>query len=212
MLWVLCVLTFPAQLLSAAQWPQPYLWGSNTISDLGVTTCATFDAGTRMERYVCSPWHSLANAGTVASGLFLAAGAVLLWSVWPRRRTGQAAMALIAASGVLLMLVGFLPWDVQPDAHNLVALIQAPVQWAGMVVLVFALRGSTVLRWASALTVLCVVVSIAGFVLFIDAIGGGPSQAVGVGLAERLSFDTLTLWSVVLGLILLSVRERRRVH
>lgn len=207
-LWVLCLVTFPAQIIAAAQWPRPYSWGSNTISDLGVTTCATFDPGTRAERYICSPAHLLANAGTVANGALLAAGAVLLWSAWPRPRAGHAAMALLAASGVLLMLVGFFPWDLQPEPHNLSALLQAPLQWAGMIVLVFALRGRPASRWAAALTIVCVVISITGFVMFIDAIAGGPSAAVGLGLTERISFDTLTLWSAALGVILLAFRTR----
>lgn len=211
-LWVLCVLTYPAQFLAAAQWPQAYSWRSNTISDLGVTSCGTFDAGTRVERYICSPANVLANGGTVLNGLLLAVGAVLLWSAWPRRRTGRIAMALIAASGVLLILVGFLPWDLQPEAHSLAALVQAPVQWAGMIVLVLALRGSSTLRWAEVFTILCLLVSISGFVMFIDAIGGGPSAVVGVGLTERISFDTLTLWSVILGLILLPVSGPRPVR
>jgi hypothetical membrane protein len=208
-LWVLCLVTFPAQIIAAARWPRPYSWGSNTISDLGVTTCATFDPGTPVERYICSPAHLLANAGTAANGALLAAGAVLLWSAWPRRRAGHAAMALLAVSGVLLVLVGVFPWDLQPEAHNITALVQAPVQWAGMIVLVFALRGSSAGRWTAALTIACVALSIAGFVMFIDAIVGGPSAAVGLGLAERISFDPLTLWSAAVGVILLASRTRR---
>jgi hypothetical membrane protein len=208
-LWVLCLVTFPAQIIAAARWPRPYSWGSNTISDLGVTTCATFDPGTPVERYICSPAHLLANAGTAANGALLAAGAVLLWSAWPRRRAGHAAMALLAVSGVLLVLVGVFPWDLQPEAHNITALVQAPVQWAGMIVLVFALRGSSAGRWTAALTIACVALSIAGFVMFIDAIAGGPSAAVGLGLAERISFDSLTLWSAAVGVILLASRTRR---
>lgn len=207
-LWVLCLVTFPAQIIAAAQWPRPYSWGSNTISDLGVTTCAIFDPGTPVERYICSPAHLLANAGTVANGLLLAAGALLLWSAWPRRRSGHAAMTLLTVSGFLLLLVGVFPWDLQPEAHNIAALVQAPVQWAGMMVLVFALRGSPAGRWTAALTIVCVVISIAGFVMFIDAIAGGPSASMGPGLAERISFDILTLWSAAVGVILLVSRTR----
>ncbi|WAP51800.1 DUF998 domain-containing protein [Arthrobacter sp. ATA002] len=197
-------MTYPAQIIAAAQWPRPYSWVSNTISDLGFTACATFDPGTRAERYVCSPAHLLANAGTVANGLLLAVGAVLLWSVWPRQRTGHAAMVLLALSGFLLVLVGVFPWDVDPLLHNLSALLQAPVQWAGMIVLVFALRGNPDGRGASVLTIACLVISIAGFVLFVDAVGGGPSAAIGLGLTERISFDILTLWSAAIGVLLLT--------
>jgi hypothetical membrane protein len=202
-LWVLCLLAFPAQVLAAGQWPSPYSWSSNLISDLGVTACGIYDAGTRVERYICSPAHLLANGATVANGILLAVGAILLWSAWPRRRTGRAAMIFLALGGLLVAAVGFLPWDVQPEGHDVTALAQAAVQWIGMVVLATALRGSAAARWASALTLTTIALSIAGFILFIDAIGGGPSISLGLGITERLAFDTLTIWGAALGLILL---------
>ncbi|WP_434995217.1 DUF998 domain-containing protein [Arthrobacter sp. Ld5] len=203
-LWVLCLLTFPAQILAAALWPRPYSWSANLISDLGVTSCGISDAGTRVERYICSPAHLLANGATVANGLLLAAGAVFLWSVWPRRRTGRAAMFFLLVGGLLVAVVGILPWDVQPEGHDAAALAQAAAQWAGMLLLATVLRGSTAPRRASILTWTCLVASIAGFVLFIDAISGGPSLVLGLGITERLAFDTLTLWGAALGLILLT--------
>ncbi|WP_186764253.1 DUF998 domain-containing protein [Arthrobacter yangruifuii] len=202
-LWTLCLLTFPTQVIAAAQWPNPYSWSSNFISDLGVTSCRIFDAGTRVERYICSPGHLLANGSTIANGALMAVGAILLWSVWPRQRTGKTAMFFLAAGGLLVMLVGFLAWDIHPGAHDAVALAQALMQWIGMAFLAFALKGSTAARWASALTMASLALSIAGFVLFIDAISGGPSISLGLGVTERLAFDTLTIWGAVLGVILL---------
>ena len=117
-------------------------------------------------------------------------------------------MALIATAGLLVMLVGFLPWDLYPVGHDTAALLQAAVQWAGMIVLVLALRGSTAAHWSSALTIAITLISIVGFVLFIDAISGGPSLAFGLGITERVAFDILTLWSVLIGLILLTTRLR----
>lgn len=204
MLWVLCILTFPAQVLAASQWPTPYSWASNFISDLGVTSCDLFDAGTRVERYICSPAHLLANGATVANGILFAVGAILLWSVWPRRRTGNVAMVFLAGGGLLVAAVGVLPWDVYPEGHDVAALAQAAAQWIGMLVLAMALRGSATARWASALTLTSVILSIVGFVLFIDAISGGPSVALGIGVTERLAFDTLTMWGAAMGLILLT--------
>ncbi|WP_247828648.1 DUF998 domain-containing protein [Arthrobacter antioxidans] len=203
-LWILGLLTFPAQYVAAALWPQRYSWVSNLISDLGVTACGTFDAGTRVERYICSPGHLLANGSTIANGAVLAVGAALLWSAWPRRRTGRLAMVFLATGGVLVMLVGLLPWDRHPEAHDVVALAQAGAQWAGMVVLAFALNGSPAARWTAILTIVGVLVSIIGFVLFVDALSGGPSLALGVGITERVAFDTLTLWGAAVGFMLLA--------
>ena len=208
-LWILGLLILPAQIISAAAWPERYSWSSNFISDLGVTTCGAFDVGTRVERYICSPAHLLANGSTVANGVFLTAGAILLWSAWPRPRSGRVAMVFLAAGGLLVIAVGLLPWDLQPAAHDVTALAQAGAQWIGMIILVLALRG-TASRWASALTAVSVLVSVLGFVLFIDAIGGGPSLALGLGLTERIAFDTLTLWGAAMGLGLLVTSVRRR--
>lgn len=201
--WILCLLSFPAQLIAALLWPRPYSWNSNLISDLGVRGCGIFDAGTDVERYICSPAHALANGSTIANGLLLATGAVLLWNAWPKLRTGRVAMGLIVSGGILVVLVGMLPWDQYPEAHNATALIQALAQWAGMGVLVLALRGASGTRGASSLTILCLLVSIIGFALFILAIGSPGGQFMGIGASERIAFDTLTIWGAGMGLLLL---------
>ncbi|PQZ95001.1 hypothetical protein CQ018_06615 [Arthrobacter sp. MYb227] len=201
--WILCLLTFPLQFLAAAKWPQPYSWSSNLISDLGVLSCGVFDAGTQVERYICSPAHVLANGATLANGLLLAIGAVLLWNAWPNRRSGHIAMMLIALGGILVAFVGALPWDQYPDAHNTAALLQAVIQWAGMFCLLFALRGAPLARRAEALTLTCLIVSVSGFALFILALGAGSTHPLGLGTSERIAFDILTLWGAGMGLLLL---------
>ncbi|PKZ37028.1 DUF998 domain-containing protein [Kocuria rhizophila] len=208
--WVLAVVLIPVQVLVAIRWPHPYSWRSHLISDLGARMCGIADAGARVERYVCSPWHALANAATVLNGLTLALGAVLLWSVWPRRRSGRAGSVLLAAGGLCVVGVGLTPWDLHPDLHNSFALVQAPLQWAGMVLLVRATWGTTLPRVVPVVTAVGVVVSVAGFALFLDALGGGTSLALGLGITERLAFDTLTLWSAVVGAALLASGKRPR--
>jgi len=164
-----------------------------------------------MERYICSPAHTLANGSTIAIGATLTIGALLLWSAWPRRRQGRIAMAFLAVSGTLVVLVGALPWDLFPDAHDLLALASVAAQWVGMIVLVFAIRGKTTSRWISVLTIASVIISIIGFVLFIDAMDGGQSATLGLGITERIAFDTLTLWSAATGIILLNVSPYARI-
>lgn len=207
--WILCALTFPAQILAALQWPQKYSWSSNLISDLGVTACGLYNAGTGAERMICSPWHLLANGSTVANGLLLAAGSALLWSVWPNRRQGRWAMALLLAGGLLVSGVGLLPWDLYPAAHEAVALLQAFCQWAGMAVLILALRRETGFSAVSRVTALALLVSVAGFILFLSGVGGGESPVLGLGAAERLAFDSLTLWGAAVGCFLLRLPAGR---
>jgi hypothetical membrane protein len=201
--WVLAAALIPVQVLVAAQWPSPYSWRSHLISDLGATMCGVADAGARVERHVCSPWHVIANAATVANGLTLSLGAVLLWSAWPGRRSGRAGSVLLAVGGICVVGVGLTPWDLQPDLHNLLALLQAPLQWVGMVLLIRATGHTTLPRLVPVATTVGVLVSVAGFALFIDAVSGGASLVFGLGLTERLAFDTLTLWSAVVGVALL---------
>lgn len=210
--WLLAAVLIPAQILVAVRWPHPYSWRSHLISDLGATMCGIADAEARVERYVCSPWHVLANAATVANGLTLALGAVLLWSVWPRRRSGRAGSVLLAAGGLCVVGVGLTPWDLHPDLHHLFALVQAPLQWVAMVLLVRATWGSALPRVVPVVTAVGVVVSVAGFALFINAVGGGASLTLGLGFTERLAFDTLTLWSATVGAALLVTAQRPRTE
>lgn len=201
--WVLCAVTIVPQILAALQWPQAYSWSANLISDLGVTACGTYNVGTDVERAICSPWHLAANASTVANGLLTGAGAVLLFSVWPKLRQGQWAMALLVIGGVLVALVGLLPWDLYPAAHEVVALVQPFFQWAGMILLLLAVRGSARFSGIAVVSLAGVAVSVAGFALFLSGVAGGPTLGLGLGAAERLAFDTLTLWSLAAGLLLL---------
>lgn len=206
--WILTLLMIPAQVMVSRSWPRPYSWSSHLISDLGATMCGIADRGARVERFVCSPAHMLANTATVLSGLLLVAGAVLLWRFWPRPRAGQAASVLLALGGVGVVGVGLVPWNQDPDLHNLFALLQAPLQWGGMLLMARATWVPAVPRILPAVTLGAVFVSIVGFVLFLGAVSGGPPLRIGLGTAERIAFDTLTLWGAAAGVMLLVVARR----
>ena len=117
-------LYLPAQVLTALRWPRPYSWTDNFISDLGVTACGVYPDPGLPTREICSPWHAVFNTATALSGVLTVMGAVLLTGWW-RGRCGRAGTALVALHGSLAALVGLLPWDRHPDAHNAVALWQA---------------------------------------------------------------------------------------
>jgi hypothetical membrane protein len=206
--WVLGIVLIPAQVVVALQWPELYSWRSNLISDLGSTMCGVADEASRVERYVCSPWYVLANAATIVNGLLLAIGAALLWFSWPRPAAGRTASALLILAGLMVVGVGLVPWDANADLHNLFALVQAPLQWVAMGLIVIVTWRSEFPRIVPWATLAGLVLSVAGFVLFIDAVGGGASADIGLGAVERLAFDTLVVWSAVVGLALI-VRERR---
>ena len=190
-------LLLPVQVVVAWRWPAGYSVADNAISDLGVTTCGLFADGGQ-PREVCSPWHYLFNAGLIASGLLVALGAVLLHGRWPSR-SGRAAMILMALAGLCVVMVGLAPWDTHPQLHDAAALGQAALQWVAMVLFAIGVGPGAFRR----LTVATVAVPVVGFVAFLSALDGAALPGLPFGVAERLSFDTLTLWVAVVGVVVL---------
>lgn len=177
------------QLLALAEWEGNYRFLHHLISDLGMTTCVDVldDYGFR---FVCSPGHLWFNVGTVVSGALLAVGGAVLFCARPLGRTVGGALAL---SGVAVALVGVAPYDVNASLHDTAALFQAALTWLAMGVAVF--RGRSVFRGA---TIVLLGVSVLSFIALVT-VGTEPFVP---GLLERLSFDTLTLWILLLAVAL----------
>jgi hypothetical membrane protein len=210
LLWVATLVHVVGQVVAAAAWPDGYSLTRNAISDLGVTTCGTFSEDGAQPRAVCSPWHGVFNAATVLSGVLLAAGAVLLRDVFPRRRTGAAGMVAMVVCGLLVAGVGLAPWDVAPDAHDALALGQTLAQWVALVLVAVAAVPAAGRPWRTirVACVLTLLVSVAGLAVFVAGAAGVTVPGVPWGMAERLAFDTLTAWGALLGLLLLTGGRR----
>lgn len=184
-LWVSTVLYWPAQVLVAKAWPTPYSWRDDVISALGAATCTEY----------CSPDHALMNATFVAVGALTAAGAaVLVPQTTGRDRAGW---LLIAASGLATSAVGFLPMDVSPAPHNLAAQIHWALQVAGMIVLATGSAGRD--RRALALAVACTAAAVIGGAAFLTP----GTWGLGAGLSERIALDSLNVWTIGMGVLLL---------
>lgn len=217
MTWVLSALVIPIQLFVALRWPNRYSLSRNTISDLGVTTCGEYSELGRQLRHVCSPEHTVFNISMVASGALILLGAVLLHGYWARL-AGKAGTILMVIAGASVIGVGLLPWDVSPSAHDGLALLQAAAQWIAMALIAVAAGPGRFRR----ITAAVVILSVASFILFVGALEGYEMPWVGLGGAERLSFDSLTLWTALTGVALVGalrpsgqLRERtslRRPH
>lgn len=201
--WVVTIIFLPIQAVVAMKWPRGYSLTTNAISDLGITTCGPVRDGDLPVREACSPWHSVFNGGLIASGTLMVVGAVLLHGWWTGR-LGRAGTALMALAGVSVVVVGLAPWDLNPDLHDLAATSQALVQWLAMILLAKA-AGPGRFRQVSVATV---GVSVASFIAFALALAGSEVPFLPLGIAERLSFDALTLWTAFAGIAVLVNRSK----
>lgn len=197
-LWLLTGGLFLAQGIAAGGWQDPpYSWIHNAISDLGVTSCGDYDDVGSRTRTICSPYHATFNVAMAVTGVLVALGGWLMRNAWSTRPT-RVAMIMMIPVGLAIVGVGAMPWDQLPDLHDLVATAQWILQLSAMVLCVSLVRdgrpGSRVLAIGTAAAV---VVSVVGFALFLA--GPATQSVIGWGLAERLAFDVLTLWTMVVG-------------
>ncbi|MEU8245139.1 DUF998 domain-containing protein [Nonomuraea sp. NPDC048916] len=190
------ILYFPVQLVVALAWPQPYSLMVNTISDLGITTCGMSNPFPGREVFACSPRHLLMNMGFLVVGVMTAAGAVLTWRVWPRRRLTTTALLCVITAGVGGVLVGIAPSDIAPQLHSVGALFQVPGVIAPLL-LGLALRHQR--PRLGAFSIIIGAIGVVGTALF-----ALQPSANWFGALERLALDPFTLWTFVLGSALLA--------
>lgn len=193
--WMLTVVYFLVQPVVAAAWDPAYSFADNTISDLGNARCATSDDSWRPGTYLCSPRHALMNAMFVLVGLCTTVGALTTRRWWPPHRLAGSGLALIAVSGVGAVLVGLAPGDVNMPLHLVGTGLQFPAAFSP---LLLGLATPRERRRERAFSLAMGIVGIVGCVLF----AGGLHLGLGVGGAERLGFDPLTVWTVVLGVVI----------
>lgn len=200
MCWILTLGYFVAEPIVAVAWPEPYSFAGNAISDLGATTCGEFIEFGGEPVFVCSPWHALMNGSFVVVGLLTAAGAVMTRRTWPRRRDATLAVWMVVLAGVGAVLVGFAPIDVNLAVHALGSILQFP----GAVAPLLLVRSTWSTRPRVALvSLLCGLVGVVASGLFF----AGAYLGLGLGTMERLAIYPLTIWTGVVGLILLHARS-----
>jgi len=204
--WTLTVAYLLVQPVVAAAWPTPYDLATNSISDLGVTGCGDFRQFDDRVVYACSPRHALMNAVFVVVGLLTSAGAVLTRVTWPRRRLTWVGVAFVVLAGVGGILVGLAPANVNLAVHGAGALLQVPgavgplLQVPGAVgPLLLGVAAWSMQRGVAAFSLLCGIVGSAASLLYFSQVYLG----LGPGGMEHLAFDPLTVWTTVLGVVLL---------
>jgi hypothetical membrane protein len=200
MCWILTtVVFFAGQIVAQAAWiGTPYSLVHNPISDLGTTVCETVNRGTTV-LYVCSPLHTVMNISFAVTGVLILLGLVLTRNVWPRRRLTTWGLSCLALAGLGKVVVGFVPWNVDPTIHTLGGLgfIIADV---GLILLGLAIGRE--LRWLASLPLLLGVVGLIGLM-------GWRSGVIVVGVGERLADYPMFVWFVVLGTSLIAWSRSR---
>jgi hypothetical membrane protein len=136
------------------------------------------------------------NTVFVMVGVLTAAGAVLTRGIWPRRRVTSVGVAFVVLAGVGGILVGVAPANVNLAAHGAGALLQVP---GAVGPLLLGVAAWSVQRPVAAFSLLCGVVGSAASLLYFS----GSDLGLGLGVMEHLAFDPLTVWTTVLGVVLL---------
>lgn len=180
----------------AAAWPTPYDLATNSISDLGVTGCGDYQQFDDQVVYACSPRHALMNTVFAVVGVLTAAGAVLTRGVWPQRRLTSVGVAFVVLAGVGGILLGLAPANVNLAAHAAGALLQVP---GAVGPLLLGVAAWSAQRGVAAFSLVCGVVGSAACLLYFS----GSDLGLGLGVMEHLAFDPLTVWTTVLGAVLL---------
>ncbi|MBM0233390.1 DUF998 domain-containing protein [Micromonospora sp. STR1_7] len=205
--WVAAAPVFlVASLVTGLRWRQPtYSWATNNISDLGNVHCGVWD--TTRPRYVCSPWHPVMNAATLATAVLLAAGLLLTWRLLGRGVVVRSAQTLLLLATGGYALAALYPADVDENLHVLGAFLIMGLGNVGLLLAGFAPGTTLLARWRR-LTLAAGLTALAGTVLFFAQQGVG----IGVGGMERVAVLPFPLWACCLAVLLAETPPSRVDH
>jgi hypothetical protein len=190
--WSLTIVYFAAQPIVAAVSEPPYSFSTKRPN----TGCGPFEHPDGSFSYVCSPRHALMNMVFIAVGLMTALGAFLTRRTWPQRPSAMVGPNPHRSSG------GRCDHG-RPGASRrkpCVTRRRRPVAGTGQ-------RGPAslgVASWRShrriaVFSLVCGSVGTAASVLWVS----GSYLGLGSGGMERLTIDPLTIWTNVIGTVLL---------
>jgi hypothetical membrane protein len=194
-LWICCLQYFAAEAIAAAGFRGGYSFRRNFISDLGASRCG--------DGADCSPLHTLMNASFVLQGALICAGAVLVWPLFPKG-LARLALALIAASGLGVTVVGLAPEDAALGWHYVGAAENLFLSNAGM-----ALLGAALLRERPAPGLISLGFGLLGLA-GLACLAGMVDFGLGAGAIERIAAYPLPLWLAGMGVWLLAGRGETR--
>src|SRR5665213_3078509 len=93
--WMLSIQYYVIQAIVALHYIPSYSIRSNTISDLGNSSCGIYSG-----RAVCSPLHNLMNASFILLGVTMATGSLLIYQEFKESMAILAGFSLMAIAGL----------------------------------------------------------------------------------------------------------------
>lgn len=191
--------------VAASAWETPaYSYAFNFISDLGAPDCSTFQG-----REICSPLHTVMNAGFIVQGVLFVVASVLL----QRLASGRARniyLAIALTYGVGMVLVGYFHGSSEATENGTVVYhyIGASMAILGgnvaAIVAGFQWRRLEMPRWFGIASIVLGSIGLVGAVVLGTTFGVLPS-----GIPERASVYTITVWQILTGIVLLVGLRRR---
>jgi hypothetical membrane protein len=187
-------LYFLIQIIVAWVFIPSYSLVTNSISDLGETSCGGYGSPG-----MCSPrWWLMNYAGFVLLGLIMVIGSALLYHEFTERapRERRAAMfgfGLMALAGVGSILVGFFPENKNRTMHILGAFLAIAIGNIAILVL-----GSMLTLPESMRRSMLIFSSLALAALFCFA--SHRSFGIGRGMMERIAAYPVTIWLIAFAL------------
>jgi len=188
---------FWAQWYVANAWLTPFNLQLNTISDLGSTSC-----GVRNAVYVCSPLHAVMNWSLILIGPALGIGSVLIYANLKPNRIAKVSFVLLAVSGLCTSIIGYIPEDVAPVSHMLIASSLLIIYTVGVGLMYF---DRLLPWWFRRLSLEIASLSLVALLLLAVRL----PTLLGPGGLERLSDYSLDLWIYVFGVWMLMRHSSR---
>jgi hypothetical membrane protein len=202
-IFTVAALYFVIQIIVAWVFVPSYSVVSNSISDLGETSCGSYGSPS-----ICSPrWWLMDYVGFLVLGLVMVIGSALLYHEFTERvpRERRAAMfgfGLMALGGLGSILVGFFPENENPTMHVVGAFLAiaignvAILLLGAVLTLPESMRRSMLMFSSLALAALLCFASHRYF-------------GIGRGTMERLAAYPVTIWLITFGLYIWRFNPKR---
>jgi hypothetical membrane protein len=194
---------FLIQIIVAWVFIPSYSLVSNTISDLGETSCGGYGSPP-----ICSPrWWLMDYVGFLLLGLVMVVGSGLLYHEFtdrvPRERRGAMfGFSLMALAGLGAILVGFFPENNNRTMHIIGAFLGIAIGNVALFVLGAVLTlPESMRRYMLIFSSL----SLAALVCF----ASHKSFGIGAGMMERIAAYPITIWLITFGLYIWRFNPKR---